>query len=339
MTAVDTSEVRLLVRSPNPLGDACMAFPAVRALSRTIPGARVWIACRENLVSVWESLDEVEGVISFPKSYSPWQVGKEIRRAGKFDGGVLFPNSIRSALEFRCGGVGQLVGTGGSGRGLLLTKKVPPMPPERRVGHHFRSYLRIAETAGADVSDTNGLLALPAPPTPIEAGRNGIHLGVCPGAEYGNAKRYPVERYAAAIELLRGRRPDLVIRVSVYGSPAEREIGDELVARIAEPAENRAGKTSLADLVAQLKTCHLVASNDTGTMHLAAALGVPVVAVFGSTEPAWTAPLGEIHRVVREPVDCSPCFLKECPIDYRCMLRIAPERVADEMASLLEVAV
>ncbi|MEM7602451.1 MAG: glycosyltransferase family 9 protein, partial [Verrucomicrobiota bacterium] len=91
----------------------------------------------------------------------------------------------------------------------------------------------------------------------------------------------------------------------------------------------------IADLVNELQTCHLVATNDTGTMHLSAALGVPTVAVFGSTEPAFTAPIGEVHRVIRHQVDCSPCFLRECPIDYRCMLRIKPETVLQEMEALL----
>src|SRR5690606_7972570 len=92
------------------------------------------------------------------------------------------------------------------------------------------------------------------------------------------------------------------------------------------------------ELVEELKDCHFLATNDTGTMHLAAALGIPTVAIFGSTEPEFTAPIGEIHRVIRHKVDCSPCFLRECPIDYRCMLRIEPKTVTDEMEALLDTA-
>jgi len=177
---------------------------------------------------------------------------------------------------------------------------------------------------------------MPPAPTPIGPGAREIHLGVCPGAEYGDAKRYPVERYAEAIEALRRGRPDTTIRVSIFGSPAERAIGEELAGSLSEPLANRAGETSIGGLVDELRTCHLLATNDTGTMHLAAALGVPTVAIFGSTEPALTAPLGAGHRVIRRPVHCSPCFLRECPIDYRCMLRIEPAAVAHEMEALLD---
>jgi ADP-heptose:LPS heptosyltransferase len=101
------------------------------------------------------------------------------------------------------------------------------------------------------------------------------------------------------------------------------------------PVRNLAGKTTLDQLMDELSACDVLLTNDTGTMHLAAALGVPTVAIFGSTEPALTAPVGSVHRVVREKVDCSPCFLRECPVDYRCMLRIEPERITRELEALL----
>ena len=116
-----------------------------------------------------------------------------------------------------------------------------------------------------------------------------------------------------------------------------RLIRNELAALLSEPRTNRAGETDIAGLVDELRTCHFVATNDTGTMHLAAALGVPTVAIFGSTEPDFTSPIGgDAHRVIRHKVDCSPCFKRECPIDYRCMLRIEPDLVTEKMASLLD---
>ena len=196
-------------------------------------------------------------------------------------------------------------------------------------------YLAIAELVGADISDIDDLLALPATPTPIQRGEKQIHIGICPGTEYGNAKRYPVERYAEAIQSLRSRVPSAEFRVSVFGSPAEREIGEDLATRLDPPGRNRAGETTIGELVEELRSCHFLATNDTGTMHLAAALGVPTVAIFGSTEPDLTAPVGTIHRVIRHKVDCSPCFLRECPIDYRCMLRVEPAVVVHEMETLL----
>lgn len=314
-----------------------MSMPAARALKRAFPDARIAVACRENLAALWKSCDAVDEVLPFAKGLSPLAVGRLIRSRGPFDGGLLLPNSIRSALELRLGGVGRLVGYARSPRQFLLRlalrESVEPAPR-----HHVERYLDLVRALGAEAAVLDELLGIPDAPTPLPRDPREVHLGICPGAEYGNAKRYPVERYARAVALLRERRPDLVVRVSVFGSPAERAIGEELLALLDPPARNRAGETTVGGLVEELRACHLLATNDTGTMHLAAALGVPVVAVFGSTEPALTAPIGSTHRIVREKVDCSPCFLRECPIDYRCMLRIEPETVAAAMDSILEAA-
>lgn len=334
---------RWLVRSPNPLGDACMSLPAVRALKKSHPNLHLTVCCRENLAPMWEAQAEVDEVIPFAKGLGPGAVGRLIRARGPFDGGLLLPNSFRSALELRLGGVRKLTGYSRHGRGLLLSGAVqePDPSPEKR--HHVHRYLHLVEAMGIPMAPIEDLLAIPSPPTgfddPAEGGaKRDIHLGICPGAEYGNAKRYPIKRYAAAVGELRARRPDLTIRVSIFGSPAEKQIGEDLAALIAAPRVNRAGETDIAGLVEELRSCHLVATNDTGTMHLAAALGVPTVAIFGSTEPALTAPIGTVHRVIRHKVDCSPCFLRECPIDYRCMLRIEPEEVVREMEVLLAAA-
>ncbi|MDF1657748.1 MAG: lipopolysaccharide heptosyltransferase II [Verrucomicrobiales bacterium] len=334
-SALEAKPFHFLVRSPNPLGDACMALPAVRALKRSLPSVRITVCCRENLAPMWEARDEIDDVIPFSKALNPLQVGKLIRSHGQFDGGVLLPNSFRSALELWFGGVRNLVGYNRYQRRIFLKKAVNEPTPTKATQHHVHRYLHLVEAIGASKEPLEELLAIPTAPTAIVAGLSEIHLGVCPGAEYGNAKRYPIERYAEAVEALRKSHPETKIRVSIFGSPAERGIGDELAALLSEPRENRAGETSIADLVSELQTCHLVATNDTGTMHLSAALGVPTVAVFGSTEPAFTAPIGDVHRVIRHQVDCSPCFLRECPIDYRCMLRIKPEVVLHELEALL----
>jgi heptosyltransferase II len=334
----ESSSYRWIVRSPNPLGDACMSLPAVRALKKSRPGLHLTVCCRENLAPMWAARVEVDAVIPFSKSLGPLAVGRLIREHGPFDEGLLLPNSFRSALELRLGGVRKLTGYARYQRSLLLRLAVKEPIPSPEKQHHVHRYLHLIEAMGIAMEPLGELLAIPPAPTPLDGVSAGgeIHLGICPGAEYGNAKRYPIERYAAAIEALRAHRSDLTIRVSIFGSPAEKQIGDDLAALIAAPRVNRAGETSIAGLVEELQSCHLVATNDTGTMHLAAALGVPTVAIFGSTEPDFTAPIGTIHRVIRHKVDCSPCFLRECPIDYRCMLRIEPEEVVREMEVLLE---
>ena len=327
---------RVIVRSPNPLGDACMSLPAVRALKQRRPDTEITVCCRDNLTAMWATRDEIDEVIPFKKGLKPREVGRIIREHGRFDEGLLLPNSFRSALELRLGGVNKLTGYKRYGRGLMLKNAVRESEARDDKVHHVHRYLHLAEAMGADISDLEDLLAIPPAPAPIDSGLTELHIGVCPGAEYGNAKRYPIDRYAKALQALRGNHPEATFRISVFGSPAEEGIGDELAGLLDEPRKNRAGKTSMADLVGELKTCHFVATNDTGTMHLAAALGVPTVAIFGSTEPAFTAPVGTVHRVIRHKVDCSPCFLRECPVDYRCMLQVEPETILAEMETLLQ---
>lgn len=334
-----TQELRthyLLVRSPNPLGDACMSIPAVRALKNGRPDAHVTILCRENLEPLWRQQPEVDDIITMPGRVKPSVAGKLIRERRPFyDAAVLFPNSTSSALEARAGGVPVLFGYAGHHRKRFL-RRVTKEPPSDPPTHHLERYLHIVEDLGADVSDRKNLLKLPPAPQPITAGQKQWKICLCPGAEFGEAKRWPLERFAAAVAQLRERHPEDEIHISIVGSPAEAALGEQLNNAIAEPKENLAGKTSVGELVDYLKTCHIVVSNDTGTMHLAAALGIPTVAIFGSTEPVLTSPIGEIHRVIREKVDCSPCFKRECPIDFRCMTGISVDQVVGEIEALMK---
>ncbi|MEM7601370.1 MAG: glycosyltransferase family 9 protein, partial [Verrucomicrobiota bacterium] len=248
--SVATSEIapyHFLVRSPNPLGDACMSLPAVRALKRSRPSVRITVCCRENLAPMWEAREEIDTVIPFAKSLNPRQVGKLIRSRGPFDAGVLLPNSFRSALELWLGGVRNLVGYNRYQRRLLLKAAVQEPTPTEETQHHVHRYLHLVEAIGAPTEAIDELLAIPPAPTPIAFGLEEVHLGVCPGAEYGNAKRYPIERYAEAIENLRTAHPGTTFRISIFGSPAERGIGDELASQLSGPRENRAGETSIAD--------------------------------------------------------------------------------------------
>lgn len=324
-----------LVRSPNPLGDACMSIPAVRSIKATHPNAHITVLCRSNLAPLWNQQTEVDDVISIPGKLRPRAVGKLIRNhRDYFDTGILFPNSLSSCLEMRAGRIGFISGLAGHYRKTFL-HRVIPSPPKEPPTHHLDRYLHIVGMLGADISDRDKLTALPRSPSPISADQQQWRIGLCPGAQYGEAKRWPLERYSQLVKLLRERYPEKQIDVSIIGSPAEQELGEQLAKTLKEPRQNLAGKTSIDQLVKHLKTRHLVVSNDTGTMHLAAALGIPTVGIFGSTDPVLSGPIGEGHEIVIEPVDCSPCFKRECPIDFRCMTRITAERVTDATARIL----
>ena len=326
---------RVLLRSPNPLGDACMAIPAVRAIKSGRPDLHLTVLCRENLVSIWKNCPEIDAVISLPKGASPRDGGRLIREQPTFDAAILFPNSLRAALEAWYGKVPRIVGFRGHWRRKLLDQVVPPLPvgPPR---HHAHSYLQIAAHVGADTSAESEAVdsTVAAEPRPDRKIGEKLHLGICPGAEYGAAKRWPEERFAQVANRV---SESIDCRVSLFGSPNERPIGESLADLITgDDCHNRVGATSLAELVEELKTCDVLVTNDTGTMHLAAMLGVPTVAIFGSTEPFWTRPLGAGHRVVRKHVECSPCFLRECPIDFRCMRELDPERAVEAVLDILK---
>lgn len=320
----------LLVRSPNWLGDACMAFPAVRALKRGRPDLRLTVLCPAKLVELWQSVPEVDDIIAKQGDEGTGEVAAKVRARGPFDAAVLFTNSTRSTLELWRAGIPRLVGYRGSLRSRFLDDVAPEPreagPPE----HHAQRYLRLAAHCGAQAEDA------------VLSGGGGEKqvvstavLGICAGAEYGPAKRWPLENFAGVARRLSSRWPEIEWRF--FGAPREAGMGEELSTMLqGVKHRNLVGKTDLSQLIAHLKQCRLLLTNDTGTMHLAAALGVPTVSIFGSTEPVLTGPLGAHHLIVRHHVPCSPCFRRECPFGhYECMTGVTVERVEAEMMRAL----
>ena len=159
-----------------------------------------------------------------------------------------------------------------------------------------------------------------------------MKIGLCAGAEYGPAKRWLPDRFAEVAAAVAAQRP---VQWTLFGTAADAEVGKSIAEKIGENCVNRIGQTTIDELISELGDCRLLLTNDTGTMHLATLLQVPVVAVFGSTEPHLTGPLGSGHTVIRHHVECSPCFLRECPIDFRCMNAITSEEVTAAVLSKL----
>ncbi len=323
----------ILIRGSNWLGDAIMSVPAVRAIKRGRIDAHVTILTPVKLADVWKSVAEVDEVISIGPDESVFAVAQKIRQ--NFDVAILLPNSLRVALEAWLAGIPRRVGYPGHHRRALLNsvlapkknKKKEAQPPRHQVHH----YLALAEFVGADISDT-AIATAAANAKPAALTRRKPVVGLCPGAEYGPAKRWLPERFA---EVVRQVHEAAACEWKIVGVEKDRPIADAIVAAAAVPCTDLVGKTTLAQLMDELRTCDLLLTNDTGTMHLAAFLGVPTVSIFGSTEHRLTGPLGPHHRVVRHHVDCSPCFLRECPLDFRCMKAVeAPEVVAAVLAAL-----
>jgi ADP-heptose:LPS heptosyltransferase len=247
---------------------------------------------------------------------------------GRFEAAVVFPNSFRSALEMWLAGIPRRVGYAGHRRRWLLdqvwtAKKNQDAEPPRHQVHH---YLRLANFIGAEAEPAS------FPPRP-EPPAGHVRIGLCPGAEYGPAKRWLPERFR---EVMARFAHDDGAEWVLFGVARDAPIADEILQGYAGRAQNRVGATTLAELIAELRTCAALVTNDTGTMHLAASLGVPVVAIFGSTEPQLTGPLGGAHRVLRHHVECSPCFLRECPLDFRCMKSVQVDEVAAALREVLQ---
>jgi len=325
ISAHDLKSFRILIRSSNWLGDAVMSVPAVRAIKNGRPDARVTVAAPVSIAPMWKLVPEVDTIIPLPND-SLLPVISLLKRQRNFDVAILFPNSLRVALESWLSGIPRRVGYRGHWRRLLLNQTVreprKPGPPE----HHSLRFLRIARECGAETSN-----AQPLPQTSNIKPQTS-KLGLCPGAEYGPAKRWLPERFAEVAAKVNAQSSAQWI---LFGTKNDMAIGDQIATAIGDHCVNRIGHTTLDQLIDELRECRLVLTNDTGTMHLAALLGVPVVAIFGSTEPRLTGPLGDGHIILRHHVECSPCFLRECPIDFRCMKAVRSEEVADAVLSIL----
>jgi ADP-heptose:LPS heptosyltransferase len=313
---------RILIRSSNWLGDAVMSSPAVRAIKLGRPDARVTILTRDKLADYWRSVPEVDEVISVPEDAGVLKVAWRIRK--RFDVAVLFPNSTRSALEVWLAGIRRRVGYLGHKREWMLNQVISEPKKELRPRHHAARYMRIAEKMGAPSVP----LTFPTAPCP----EGPIRIGICPGAEYGGAKRWYPARFRKMMKLVQERIDCTFV---VVGVMRDEPIARDVLSGAKGKVEDLVGRTSLAQLIEELRGMHALVTNDTGTMHLAASLGVPVVALFGSTEPALTGPLGDDHVVIRHQVECSPCYQRECPIDFRCMDAITAEEVADRVVDLV----
>jgi len=310
---------RIVVRSPNWLGDAVMAIPAARAFKTGRPDARLAVLAPEKLAALWSAVPEVDEVIPFAKGDGLLRVAGRLRN--RFDVAVLFPNSLRSAAEAWLAGVPRRVGYDGHFRSRLLNQIIRPKKSKKvaRPLHHADRYAAIAEMCGGIIP--------PAPPrlwNPPAGGGPPV-FAVCPGAEFGPAKRWPAASFRAAMEIC---SKETGCRWVIFGAAGDASVAGEIARDFPGEIENRVGKTSLEELIDGLRGVHALLTNDTGTMHLADALGVPLVAVFGSTEPALTGPRGPASRVIRHQVECSPCYLRKCPIDFRCMKAVTPESVA-----------
>jgi lipopolysaccharide heptosyltransferase II len=327
----------VVVRLPNWLGDTVMAVPAIRALQARWTGARLILAGPWAFILAGQGLADV--LVHYPRSWAGRLRTADTVRSLHGDVAVLLPNSFEAAVAGQYWGARRLVGFDAGGRSWLLTDAVP-LPVPRR--HQVDEYLLLVEHLGAVVEERMPRLGAPdwhsagrrrVRALVAEAGgeqrssnrpRIGLHLG----AAFGSSKVWPHER---VVEFCRALEDRGMITV-LLGSPAERMAAEAVASRA--PAVSLVGRDEPDLLTAVLAEMDVLVGGDTGVGHLAAALGTPVVTLFGPTDPALTAPRGP-GCVVRHPVPCAPCFYRVCPIDHPCLRSIDPMMVVDQVLSLL----
>jgi heptosyltransferase-2 len=342
---------RVVVRGANWVGDAAMTVPALRELRRVLPGARITLATRpwaEALFAGAEFVDEVVAVSeSKVAARSVWGDAR-VWRARRFDLAVLFPNSFAPALSAALARIPFRVGHATQGRSALLTHALP-VPDWRGRRHEVFYYLNVVaglerllrgsseiETREPDsslaVAEDRRREAL-ALLRESGAGHARPLVALCPGSTNSRAKRWPSERFAALADMLAERAG---AQVFLIGAAEELDISEE-VARLARRRPLvLTGRTNLAQTAALLSVADLLVTNDTGPAHVAAAVGRPVVVIFGPTNPETTRPFSALAEVVRKPPECAPCMLRDCPIDHRCMTAITAEDVFVRASHALE---
>lgn len=333
---------RILVRGPNWLGDAVMCEPALRGLRRLFPDAQIALLVKPAVADLFAGHPALTRVLTYDTKgrhaglSGKWVLAGQLRRQG-FDLAVLFQNAFEAAFLTFLAGVPRRYGYATDGRSLLLSDPVAA-PDRRTLVHQVHYYWDLLKPLGLTGDPTAPELVVFPEEEQAMAGRlaqggltaSDVVVGINPGSTYGGAKRWLPERFAEVTErLCRTIRESHEQQVSVviFGAKGEERLGQEIAARLSSRSLVLSGATTIRELMAAVKRCATLLTNDTGPMHIASAFQVPVVAIFGPTDWRTTAPFGSAHTIVRQPVDCAPCLLRECPIDHRCMTRVSVEQV------------
>ncbi len=336
---------RILVRGVNWVGDTILTYPAVQQLKALFPRSHVAMLVSSSLVDLWKTFPYVDEVIPFQKTTgigsfrNDLRIGRSLKEKN-FDLAVILPRSFRAAFQVYLARIPIRMGYRDEGRSALLTHGVARKEEVRNI-HRIRYYQRLIEPLGRTEDLFSPRIFLRDEDQDWAAqwlrergmpdGR--ILIGMNPGATYGLAKCWLPSRFG---ELGKRLSKEWKATFLLFGKEEERPVAEEILQTLGGSGMNLAGQTDLLQLAALLERCRLLVINDTGTMHVAAAVGTPVVALFGSTDPVTTGPWGEGHVVVKKDVPCSPCLKRVCPVDHRCMERISVEEVEAAVAGQLQ---
>ncbi len=322
---------RILVRAPNWVGDAVMSLPVLAGLNRLWPAAEITAVAAPRVAPLFSGQPGVTDVIAYPAGQEKWRLLWGLR--GKFDLALALPNSFESALGLWLTRTPRRLGYAANGRSLLFTTVLQGR--QRLQGlHQVFYYLGLLEAFGPVQDFSPPCLRLSE--TERDEGRslltkggqnpNGPWIGLAPGATYGPAKRWPSERFAAVGDLL---QEELQSGVVLLGGPGDQEAAIEVERQARGKFLNLAGKTTLRQALMVLSQLQVLITNDSGLMHAAAALQVPVVAIFGSTDPVATGPFTQRATIIHHHLPCSPCLERTCALGYPCLAEITVAEVAE----------
>ena len=333
---------RILVRGPNWLGDAVMCEPALRQVRAIFPEAEITLLVKSVIADLLAEHPAVNRTLVYDDQgrhaglSGKWALAGVLRRH-RFDLAVLFQNAFGAALISFLAGIPKRFGYATDGRSLLLTDPVA-RPSRNNPTHQVDYYWDMLKPLGGHGSPPAPRLFVTLKESASMATRladAGIGpsdrvIGVNPGSTYGLAKRWLPDRYAEAVNRLLTEMQGPAgakVGVAILGAKGEERLGQEIAAQIKTRSVVCSGQTTVREMMALVKRCQLFLTNDTGPMHVAAAFNVPLVAIFGPTDWQTTSPFGVDAKLVRQPVSCSPCLLRECPIDHRCMTGVTVDQV------------
>ncbi|VAX17537.1 ADP-heptose--lipooligosaccharide heptosyltransferase II [hydrothermal vent metagenome] len=312
---------KILVRMPNWLGDAVMALPVILGLKELFPTATIDIAIKNNFAGLIGLLPLASDVIALPDK------NLRLTRSGRYHTALILPNSFRAAWDIWRAGIPERIGFAGDMRSFLLTRPLPrPAKHSMSQAEYFKT-LALAAFPGFQA----GGLKLLAPGLAINSAmkllpkENTPLIGIGFGASFGAAKMWPAERFALLIDRL-----DELGSVVLLGAESDRGVEQKVLGLSKSNPLSLVGATDIQTLAGVFSRLSLYITNDTGPMHLAAAIGTPVIALFGPTSPAETKPLDKNAEVIYHGADCAPCWKRSCPLDHRCMTAITVDEVEKE---------
>jgi len=323
--------MKFVVRAPNWVGDSILALPALTSLAENFPQSQIWVTAHKWVKDLFSLFDDIEGIIPLAdvNSYGKIKASARVLREQNFDVGLLLTNSFASALLFYMAKIPQRWGYRKDGRSILLTQRVTAAETEKPV-HQIHYYLNLIVGLGIKPSSPRLALHLTQEQkdraqstlASLNIEREAPLVIFNPGAYYGSAKRWPATRYAELASLLQEKYRASVLLI---GSTEEVTLAETIASAAAKKPAILSGQTSLPQLAAIISLADIFISNDSGPMHIANALKIPVVALFGPTDPRRTGPFQEPSFVLQKQPPCWPCSYRTCPFDHRCMTHISAE--------------